>query len=369
MTENLKTLMHERATRADFASPDLDAIVRAGDRQVRRRRGITLVGGIAAAAVVGGAAFTQLGSDEPRSQVAVEPPAAAPVTWAMGSVLHTPTGEIDLGHDVRAYVRTSVSHVFSDRDGDVFSWEDGRALEVGHTDARNPRLVSDDESGLAGWVDPTGAEPVFVVLDQVSGETTTYDDHVEADMGNLADEADPAYFYAIDDRTAYWRDGRGAVAFDLDSEEVTVIDANARNGFGISDVENGVFAFTTENGTFVGPSRSDGIELPQTYGGFGAFSPDARYYSSEGDAPEVFDATTGEQVTLDLDGRQFGTGYEWLDDQTLVVLAAEKARMDSMAELLTCTVPDGACEFVTELGTFEDIAGVIALPGGESTGD
>ena len=51
MTEKLRALLHDRATHADFATPDLDTLVRAGDRRRRRRSG-ALVGGVAALATV-----------------------------------------------------------------------------------------------------------------------------------------------------------------------------------------------------------------------------------------------------------------------------------------------------------------------------
>ncbi|MDQ4055766.1 MAG: hypothetical protein M3237_24165, partial [Actinomycetota bacterium] len=52
MTEKLKTLLHDQASAAEFAAPDLDHLVRRGDRTVRRRRGAT---GAAAVLVTAGA--------------------------------------------------------------------------------------------------------------------------------------------------------------------------------------------------------------------------------------------------------------------------------------------------------------------------
>ena len=56
----------------------------------------------------------------------------------------------------------------------------------------------------------------------------------------------------------------------------------------------------------------------------GAFSPDARYYTADADELQVYDVSTGTRVGLDLD-RGFATGFEWLDAETLVVLAAAEA--------------------------------------------
>lgn len=187
-------------------------------------------------------------------------------------------------------------------------------------------------------------------------------------MGSLADEQNPAYFYAIDDGTAYWRDERGAVATDLTTDEATVIDAEARNGFDIVDVEDGLIAFSTEQGTLVGQSRGDGVEFEGAYGSMGDFSPDARYYTSDAEEPQVYDVAAGGQVALDLPGYAFGTGFGWIDDDTVVVLAAKTER--SSVEMLTCEMTTGRCTaYVDDLGTFEEITGSFQLPVGETIGD
>ncbi|MEJ7795738.1 MAG: hypothetical protein WKF50_09310 [Nocardioides sp.] len=372
MTEKLKQLMHERAESVDFATPDLDAMTRSGDRRVRRRRGLTVVGGIAAVAVLGGVAFSQLGGREGGDPVVVTTaPEAASLTWVTGSVLHTAEGEEnDLGFTVRGYVRTSAGYVLSDREGTVWSWVDGSATEVGRTDARHPHLVSDDESTLAGWVDGSAAQPGFVVLDQDTGEVTRYDEQTSPGMGDLADEPDPAFFAAIDDGSAYWRDQRGAVVVDLASGNATVIDAGAENGFALGDMEDGLIASTTDTGTTIRGVTGDQIrELEGVYGSLGTFSQDARYYTSDADEPQVYDVANGERLTFDLGGRAFAAGYEWLDAHTIAMIAAEKPRDDSVAELLACEVPAGTCELVVELGTFEEVAGTLALPTGTSTGE
>jgi len=372
MTEKLKQLMHERAESVDFATPDLDAMTRSGDRTVRRRRGLALVGGVAATTVLGVVAATQLGGGGTTTPVAVESPETAPLVWATGSTLHSADGgATNLGHEVRSLVRTSSGYVFADRDGTVWSWTDGEATDVGRTDARHPELVSDDEDGLAGWVDDSGDRPALVVLDQATGSVQQYDQHTEPGQDTLADAPNPVIFFGIDDGMAYWRDNRGAVAVDLGDGETRVIDGEMSTGFGIGDAENGLIAFTNLEGaaaTVVGTSREAGVGLEEAWGTTGAFSPDGRWYSSEGDEQAVFDVTSGERVTLDLT-QKFATGYEWLDATTLAVLAADRPRMDATAQLLTCKVPAGTCEVVVaDLGTFEELEGDFALPVGEPTG-
>lgn len=105
--------------------------------------------------------------------------------------------------------------------------------------------------------------------------------------------------------------------------------------------------------------------LPHVYGSMGVFSPDARYYSSDADEPEVHDARTGRRIDFDLGGRTFATGYEWLDDETLAMLAAKGE--NGPVELLSCAVPEGSCtSVVDDLGTFEELLGHFQLPVGEA---
>ena len=82
---------------------------------------------------------------------------------------------------------------------------------------KHPRLVATTRRPLAGWVDPSGDAPAFVVLDQGTGDVDAVRrGDRRRTWATLADEENPAYFYAIDGHTAYWRDARGAVAVDLD---------------------------------------------------------------------------------------------------------------------------------------------------------
>ena len=88
MTDKLKSLLHEQVETVDFAVPDVAALTRAGDRRVRRRRG--LVGGVAALALAGTLAASQLGGDtvgDP-TPVVSDPSGPQQVTWAAGREIH-----------------------------------------------------------------------------------------------------------------------------------------------------------------------------------------------------------------------------------------------------------------------------------------
>lgn len=361
MTEKLATLLHEVADR-DFAAPDLDVIVRTGDKKVRRRRGMTGLVGVAALAVIGAGIGLMSGGDD--SVDAAGSPLTEAVTWATGSTLHTPDRTVDLGHRIRSYVRTTAGFAFAADDGVVRSYVDGEVAEIGRTSEKYPRLVADTDGTGVGWVDYSGERPAFVVRDLATGEQVRRDGHTEPGMDEVAGR-NPANFYALDGRTAYWRDLRGAVAVDLDTGDVRVIDPKDRDSWSVAGAEDDLVALPQYDGD--GGLRIEdraGEEVAFLAGAFGDLalvSPGARWVSMEGDQPEVYDVRTEQRVPIDLD-YYFGVGHEWLDEDTLVVFAAHTKT--SPAQILTCEVPAGSCTPVAELEPMDQLVGSFAIPGG-----
>jgi hypothetical protein len=358
MTEKLKTLLHEQAESMDFAVPDLDSLTRTGDRRIRRRRATGLVGGVAALAVVGGLAVTQLGgSDDVRRDPAPagDPASTARVTWAEGSVLHWPGGSADLGHPIRAYLPTEVGYVFTDGAGAVFSAVEGDVSPVGTIATKQPRIVADHDGPHAAWVDPSGPLPRVAVLDQTTGETRFYD---TAGLDSVT---------AIDGDTVYGQAHGTALALDLASGTTSPVDAPS--GAEVMAAEDGVIISDTGDGDGGADGdlvrRPDGtvVTLHQAYTSSATFSPDARWVSIDADEPKVFDTTTGQQVDIDVAGRVFATGFEWLAPDTLVMIASRNE--SGPVELLTCTVPAGTCaSTVPDLGSFADLIPAFAFPVG-----
>ncbi len=209
----------------------------------------------------------------------------------------------------------------------------------------------------------TAERPAFVFFDQSTGEIVRNSEATAPGMGLLADEADPAYLFGIDGDAAYWRDQRGLVSFDLDSETAAVVDGDVASGFELLAVEDGWLATSAgDHGTDL-EGNGQRVRLPDVYASVGFFSPDARWASFDADQPEVFESATGQPIVLDLDV-WFATGYDWLDAETLVVLAAD--REQDPVDLVTCVIPAGTCEVaVADVATFEDLAAGYALPIGE----
>ena len=96
------------------------------------------------------------------------------------------------------------------------------------------------------------------------------------------------------------------------------------------------------------------------------FSPDARYVSVEGDEPLVYDVATGRRVPIDVDGREFAAGYEWLGPDALALVASRSAEHGPF-ELLTCKASTGACTQVVAdlgIGSVDQAEGRVAVPDG-----
>jgi hypothetical protein len=224
---------------------------------------------------------------------------------------------------------------------------------VGTTSTSDPQLAADPDGTRFGWVDPSGDTLSFDVVNQETGQVrrtsgaTAASERPTGDVGGR--------IIAIDGLSAYWQDG--------DDTWETYLGDDGQTTQGVA-VPLGWQLFTALDGwtvqqnlrtgdVTVGRINEPGVELPGALGGGAALSPDHRWVSLftsmiSTAQPQVYDVRTGEPVELDLEAT-FALGYEWLDDDTLVVLTA--ANPDADYSLMTCTVPDGACSVaVADLG-------------------
>lgn len=346
MTEKLKTLM-DRAADLDFDAVDLAAIVESGDRAVRRRRA-SVVGGVAALALVAGGAAVVLGGGDSATDPGPADGLAPEVSWVVGSTLHTPTASYDLGRKAEAYVRTRAGYAFVDDDGSVYSLVDAAVARIGAGAAGQSPLVGDENGSLVGWVDRRGKVPAYVTVDLATGAQQRHDDHLDASMAG-GEPPSLAWIFAIDDGTAYWLDLRGEVATDLATGESRVI-ATGNDLQWIGDVTAGLRVGLVEDGS----GGDIGTDLRDRDGTvlltaaddrfYGVVSPDGRWVTTaDGSVVEV--ATGEEHPVAGADRADALFAYDWLDDDTAVVLAEG----DDRVELRTCDVPSGACSSVTTI--------------------
>ena len=356
MTEKLASLLHDQADRHDFPTPDVDALVRSGDRRVRRRRAGAFAGAVAATVTVGGVvtAIAAGTADPTGTDVAGNGGATVGASWAVGPTIHTEGGSVDVGHDVAAYVRTSVGYVVADTDGRVWSVVGTGVEAVAEIDPRNVRLVADADDDRVAWLDGEG-DHVVVVHQTADGLDAV--DRYEVDGARRLPSRVDALDAGAGAGRLYVTDARGALVIDLSDGRTTPL----RPAVAPTDAEDGVLALRTDQGVVLRSDDRDDLLLPDVHGEAGRLSPDARWYSQDADQPEVFDVRDGSRLDLDLDSA-FASGIEWVDDDTLMVIAQAAGRP---LELLRCEVPAGSCTAVTELGDAESLEPGLALPIGE----
>ena len=395
MTQTLKTELDRAASSVAFAPPDLDAITRAGRRQVRRRRALATLAGVAAFALVGGGAIVlgNRGEEDRGSVMTSGDGSGVAVSWAVGSTIHVGDATIEVGHTIRAYVRTSVGFVVLDDVDDVWSVTEDGVTRIGRMTSPRPDnldqqlLASDPGGSLVGWIaEDSSGELIAMAYDQETGESRPF-------PVPGARPANGSVFFAIDDRTGYWRTPTGVVAVDLDTgheRQVVRLTDERVYDFEVYSVENGVMAFSPLHDEVILAGQSvedarqlldfrnrpaegmtDPVRLSPTgaWLSLGVAEVDAATEASstiDRITPEVYDVATGERITLDHPAGSLAIPGVWLDDDTLQVfvfhgtIGASLAIQD--AAVYTCTVPSGSCAMAVEFGDV-DLTSVV-LPDG-----
>lgn len=360
MTEQLKTLM-DRAADLDFAAVDIDAITGAGDRTVRRRRRVaTGVAGITALAAITTTAVL-LGDDGTTRTDFVDNPSITDVPlWTEQTTLHTPTGAVDLGVEVVSFARTSAGIVLMGLEDDdelgVYAFTGaGDPVRIGTAD--DPHLRSDPDDPYVGWLDKDGKDYEAVIFDQSTGERV------------WAEPARAEYSFpivAIDDRRALLADADEGPTRLLDIETGQVADLSDPSRYEyFLDIEGELVATLLESrggrdlGFKVSRLGSDepDVEIRAEDAGPAVFSPGGRWISVAGEDIDVVEVATGAAVDIGaLDDRQ-GFGYEWVDGDTLMVLAEAPDDNDVLV-LMSCEIPRGTCEDLARLEDFERLVSI-----------
>jgi hypothetical protein len=378
MTGDLRTALNTRADELDTWDVDLDAIVRAGDRRVRRRRA-AIAGGLATILAVAGVATVAVREHATSPQPADRD--AKPLTYAVGSVIHTGTGPVDVGIKVESMVQTTRGFVFSGPDQKVYEEEDGRVQQIGHLASSHTRLVVGDDGLVTGWWDGSriqtwpgrdGRAGSFAVADHWSAENppgvrAISDGHLWFWNGQKTAIAEVEPFTSS---LVWFVSGAG--------EEDTIQDVAGRAALVRAGQEDpgheaaGLAVIGTDPQPLGGVTWPDGVSpttaQPQVRDiSSGHLAPDGRHWFTEdNDEFAVFDSATGERQDPAHPGFAFAAPYLWLDDDTMAVLALKGMSDHESISLLTCRVSSNDCEVTAEdIGYPDD----VAIPAGEALGD
>ena len=364
MTRLLSDVLHEHADSAPGPQVDLDAIVRDGDRSVRRSRLSTgLAAAAAVAAVVAGSSFVLPGlvaQDQDTRVAGSTPPfAERRAGYAMDGVIHWGDETFPVGMPVTSYVQTDDGFVLTNRKGEVFLFDGTDSQRIGFSS--NNRLRADDTGSLVAWVDRAeDGHTQYVVYDTGSmTERARMDDTAAGPSREPSDQG--AEVFAVDDGSAYWRTVEGLVRYDVASGDLTVLasheppadpSAKAPLAYAIEDVADGRIAYLVDAGQGASMKVADEIDLsaPTLANASNAvLSPDGRFLGvEEDDNISVYDTTTGDDVTPSLPGYPFAVVTGWVDEHTATVFAIKDLDAEPYPfNLLTCDVPTGACDVAT----------------------
>jgi hypothetical protein len=386
MTGQLRTTLREHADDLVPLDLDLEAIVRDGNRSLRRRRTTLAAGGAAVALIAAGTALGLHGRGT-TAEPAPSDQGAKPLTYAVGSVIHTGDGTIDVGRQVVSMVQTARGFVFSDPHHDVYEEKDGDVQQIGHLATARSRLVTGDDGLVTTWWD--GHLIHLWPLAFAEGNRSTI-----SPEGMSPDPAPPTSgqpdrapsVEALSDGHLWVWDGRGTkvvevrptagTAFWPDSglpDPGTVQDAAGdrilvRVGNGLAVVRANLRPLdpagirSWEPGTDLTGVRAQVPDISS-----GDLSPDgSHWFTQDADQFAVFDSRTGERQDVEFKdlGFQFAAPYQWLDDDTIAALALPRATTDAQPiSLLTCHVSTNACSVTAaDIGTDADVALPVGQP-------
>jgi hypothetical protein len=389
MTGQLRSTLENRADQLDTWDVDLDAVLRRGDRRVRRRRA-AVAGGLAGVLVVAGGLAAFAGHGHRTGP----PPAdqdAKPLAYAVGSVIHTGSDTIDVGKKVVSFVPTHWGFVFSTPDRRLYREQDGQVRPITTFDNHpsflggptTPLTVSDDGLVVAWWdgqriqawpgyrrgmhdalyktnefpvVRPRSSDDVPRVEALSHGHMWFWDGQRPwiAEVRPLTS-------------TAGWPDknapGSGTVV-DAAGDHVLV---SLREGMAVTKANLRPLAAGEQDGWKPGGDLT-GLTPQVTRTSEGDLAPDGKHWftaSGDGrDTFEVYDSATGHAQTPRYSGGHV-TPYAWLDDDTIAAwtqTSSVPAYNPSPVSLLRCHVSTGTCEVAArDIGSFGSIA-IDGLP-------
>ena len=367
--------------------PDVDALTRAGDRRLRRRRWGT-VGACAAAAVAVAVLASNLSATSVRRIRRPAPDATLPGDLGRPAARHvrpgprhlvvgtrsstTATSPSTWARPIDAFVRTQIGFVVRDSDGEVWEVDGDMQQRIGQRRREAP--AAGQRRGDAGrrLGRPDRRHP------GVRGARPRHRRHDAVRRGHRRRTWAPwptrrtrrTSTRSTAD-TAYWRDERGAVATDLETGDVRVIDADARNGFDIVDVRGRPDRVLRGAGHRDRGQSAERRRHDARRGATAAWPTSPRTPATTPPTPtrpQVCDTRPASRCASTSRATAFSTAFDWIGNDTVVVLAVED-RAVARSSCSPAPCPVGRCTaYVDDLGTTEEIVGHFQLPVGETIG-
>ncbi|MEV4262387.1 hypothetical protein [Kribbella sp. NPDC049584] len=336
MTDLLRDTLNEHADGIEPPPLDLDGIVAAGNRQISRRRALTVLGGAVATAAVAVGGATLIRPRTPRPQPARPAPYVErrAVTFALGNKIYYGSDVIAVpSKHINAFVRTDAGFVFLDEGNNIHL---AGPSGVRATGKAAWTLTADHRGSLVAWVEGFNDHFESVVYD-----VATNRELVRTPVGNaIPENASLAYspkIVAIDGNTAYFGTLQGLYRWDITTNKGELLAKVPPNA--VRTAVGGKFVYQqplvqAATGLSLAVSTTLQAAPKVTYNGEQAFlAPGARYLVTQPD-----DAFMGIQpswsdlqlfgVTAPTGGPLTRSGYwalrfgQWLDDATFTAAGA-----------------------------------------------
>jgi hypothetical protein len=358
MTDLLKTTLSEQAASAEPPDLDLDAVVAAGDRRIRRRRVVSVVGTalVTLAVLAGGLTAARLVSpdDPPVATFAERRP-----TYAVGSEIHYGADVLSVApYKISAFVQTDAGFVFVTEERGVFVAIGERVRRI-KPDGTTTLLTADHRGSLVGWVETHNDNADSVVYD-VAARRELVRTAIGNDFPPGGSIAISPRVVAIDGNYAYFGTLDGLYRWDVKANQGELVADVPPNA--IRTVSNGQMVYQqplTQPSTglrlAVGPAPSD-TSGRKFIGTEALLSPDARYLltapdhfvSSDvaWDDMRLFDVKTGEMLSLRRHDHEHLIPGQWLDNTTFSLAAYRRSSDRGAVDLLICSAQSLTCKIV-----------------------
>jgi hypothetical protein len=376
MTGQLQTTLHRQADALQPWNVDLDAIVRSGVRRVRRRRA-ALAGGVAGALVLaGGVAIAAHGLTVHHPQPVDDN--ARPVTYAIGSVIHSGDSRVDVGRTVAQFVRFTDGFVFSDPQQRVYVEKDGRVRKIGDLHDASTPLVAGEDGRQVGWLTPTtfALYPGYSVVHGLpnainsqfrSGLPVGSSPEVRATWGGYLWMTDGVRTEVIHHDPPHHE----YVGWPIHTTGPSMIQDAAgdrllvRAGDGIAVIDAGL---PKPHDPYQNPLKRHFVPGPPQVRNVstGDLAPDARHwFTAEDGRFTVYFSRDGGSQEPDHAGFVGVTPYQWLGADTIAALGHREDDPDGPVSILRCRVSTNDCTVaVSDIAPEAD----LVVPNGPTTG-
>lgn len=370
MTDLLKDTLTQHANSAEPPGLDLDSIISTGDRRIRRRRTVAVVGTAMVTLAVVATGLTLL---KPGPTPVATAFAERRATYAVGSDIHYGSDVISIApKKIIAFVQTDAGFVFtSTGDSGLFLADGNQVSRLGKGPGELGELTAGTRGNLVGWVEGFNDRYESVVYDVAARREL-----VRTALGNkvppnvsISIVAAPTVI-AIDGGYAYLGTLQGVYRWDLETGESQLI-LRSTDPRAIRALADDRYVLDAHPERFVGPDDVDvvlkdisGNNTKGTYPGKqGYLSPSAKYLLTGTNDPQritppptdlkLFDTTTNKQLPLAHPNHPRLIFNQWLTDETFTAAGLRltpqlvQPGLNSPVDLLTCSTKTLTCQVTT----------------------